>query len=44
MLTGLGRLALVIGFLTCVIILFLSLGYNSRNLRSNIQSYVESQQ
>ena len=42
--TGLGRLALVIGLLSISIAMFLYIGYNSRDLRYNVQDYIKSQQ
>ena len=44
MLTGLGRLVLVVSMLGVSITMFLYLGYQSRGFKANVQNYIESQQ
>ncbi len=43
MLTGLGRLVLVIAMMCLSIGMFLYLGYQSRGFKANVQNYIESQ-
>jgi hypothetical protein len=42
--TAIGRLFFVVLMLGGTIAMFLSIGYNSRDLRYNVQNYIESQQ
>ena len=40
MLTAIGRLTLVLGFMAFITVLCLSVSYNSRNLRANVKDYI----